>query len=112
MNGNGEVEQLAQQSTVPVSQFKCGTCQNDMMARLPTMRVFNFPEASGVVMSHERMSKCPSCGTVYVPLIKSVKQTGEIELVWKAVQTQETAVKPPSEEKKHEGKKTLTGREQ
>ena len=79
MNGNGEIEQLAAQSTVPVSQFKCGTCQNDMMARLPTMRVFNFPECSGVVMSHERMSKCPQCGTVYIPLLKGVSPTGQME---------------------------------
>ena len=97
-DGNGAVpsDQIAQQSMMAVSQFACGTCHEPMMARIPPFRVFNFPECSGLVMSHERMSKCPKCGTVYVPLIKGVKQSGEMELVWKAISTPE--IKAPTQE--------------
>jgi hypothetical protein len=94
MDESNSNESVAQQSTVPVSQFKCGTCGNQMMARIPPMRVYNFPEVSGVVMSHERMSKCPNCQSVYVPLIKAVKPSGEIELVWKVISTNEITATP------------------
>ena len=95
MEGNGQADDnVSTQSMMAVSQFNCGTCQEPMMARIPPFRVFNFPESSGVVMTHERVSKCPKCGTVYIPIIKNVKQGGELELVWKALSVPE--IKAPT----------------
>jgi predicted RNA-binding Zn-ribbon protein involved in translation (DUF1610 family) len=79
-----------------MAQFQCATCKNVMVSRVPAFRVFNFPESSGVIMAHERMAKCPNCGTVYIPLIGNVGKQGEIELVWKPISTGESAIKTPT----------------
>lgn len=92
-NGQGvATEPVEEQSMVSMCQFKCGNCQSPMVARTPPMRVFNFPETSGVVVPHERMAKCPQCSTVYVPLVKEVTQDGRIQLVWKPIQTKDSAI--------------------
>jgi len=87
-----DVEPVEEQSMVSMSQFKCGSCGNAMVARTPPMRVFNFPEASGVIVPHERMAKCPNCSTIYVPLVGEVSQDGRIKLVWKPIQTKEATI--------------------
>jgi len=89
-------EPVEEQSMVSMCQFKCGSCQNVMVARSPVMRVYNFPEGSGVVVPHERMAKCPTCSTIYVPLIGEVSQDGRIKLVWKPIQTKESGIVAPS----------------
>ncbi len=88
-NGNAPIEET---SMVSMCSFKCGNCQSAMVARAPVMRVFNFPETSGVIVPHERMAKCPTCFTIYVPLVKEVSQDGKIQLVWKPITTKEQAV--------------------
>lgn len=93
---NGKTEPIASESLVAMCQFKCGNCENQMVARVPPMRVFNFPESSGVIIAHERMAKCPNCGTVYVPLVGKVTEKGEIQLVWKPIPTKESAIMAPS----------------
>lgn len=80
-------EDVSEQSVVAVCQFKCKNCQGQIASRLPTMRVFNFPESSGVVVAHERMAKCPKCDTLYVPLIGQVTSKGEIQFIWRPLPT-------------------------
>jgi len=95
MSDGQDQEQVGPQANVPITQFPCANCQTPMMGRIPPIRVFNFMETSGLVLSHERMSKCPNCGTLYVPLIKGLSSDGHLELVFKAIQ-QPGAIKPPT----------------
>lgn len=84
-----------QQVMIAMCQFPCLVCGQQIGARIPPYRVFNFPEASGVVIGHERFQKCPKCSAQYVALIGGVKDA-KIELVWKQVQTNETAIAAPT----------------
>lgn len=86
---NTGVEGVATQSLVAMCQFGCSTCNSVVVARIPAMRVYNFPEVSGVVVGHERLQKCPKCQTMYVPLIKGVDNNGKIEWVWKPLPQQQ-----------------------
>lgn len=85
------------QAVVAVCQFNCGQCSKPMAARMPAMRVYNFPEVSGVTLAHERVAKCAECGATYIPLIKGVTKEGVIELAWKIVQTGESVIKAPTQ---------------
>lgn len=92
---NGQQTEPVQQVMVALCQFACVICKEQIAARIPPYRVFNFPDVSGVVMGHERLQKCGQCGAQYIALIGGVKDA-KIELVWRQVQTNETAIATPS----------------
>lgn len=68
-----------------ICKFNCMRCQTPIMARIPSMRIYNFPEMSGCIMSHERQTKCPQCQTSYVPIIQSVSGGGQLQFGWREV---------------------------
>lgn len=71
-------------------RFTCAGCQTEMMGKIPAMRIYNFPESSGCVMSHERPSKCPGCGAIYAPIIQSISSNGMMTFGWRRVSQQDT----------------------
>jgi hypothetical protein len=72
-----------------VCTFKCMSCETMIVARIPTIRLYNFPEASGCVMGHEKPIKCPKCQTGYVPIIKSISGDAKITFGWRAITAEE-----------------------
>ena len=92
---NGGQTAPVDQVMVAMCQFDCTSCGSKIAARIPPYRVYNFPECSGIVMGHERLQACPGCGAQYVALIGGVKDA-KIELVWKEVKTNASAIKAPS----------------
>ena len=66
-------------------KFTCGVCQTPLMARIPTIRIYNFPETSGCVMVHERPVKCPKCDARYVAIFQSISGDGKIQFGWRQV---------------------------
>lgn len=86
------------QVMIAMCQFDCTTCGTKIAARIPPYRVYNFAEVSGVTMGHERLQKCPKCGAQFVCLIGGVKDA-KIELVWKMVQTNQSAIEAPVSKK-------------
>lgn len=82
---SGVLKPITDQSMMSMAQFNCGSCAKPMAARLPNLRVFNFPESSGVIMAHERIAKCPHCGMIYLPLIGGLGKNNEIQVAWKPI---------------------------
>ena len=68
-----------------ICTFKCMSCMTMIVSRIPTIRLYNFPEASGCVMGHERPTKCPKCHVGYVPIIKSISRDAKITFSWRQV---------------------------
>ncbi len=64
-------------------RFICGGCKTEMIGKIPALRIYNFPESSGAVMSHERYSKCPKCGAMYLPIIQAIAANGMMTFGWR-----------------------------
>lgn len=107
MNGDGmrgsTVKAVTDQSVLSMAQFNCASCGKPMAARIPNLRVFNFPESSGVVMAHERIAKCPHCSMIYIPLISGLGKQNEIQIAWKPIGDNSGLAnnEGPDEEKPH-----------
>ena len=72
-----------QQKLVSMAEFECGKCHGKIIVRMPKMEVVNRLSFSEVIFSHERPSKCPSCGELYLPLLSGISEKLELKLVWK-----------------------------
>lgn len=70
-------------------RFTCATCKSPVLARIPAIRIYNFPEVSGCTMSHERHTKCPKCDTAYVPIIQLITGDAKIQFGWRVVTKQQ-----------------------
>lgn len=89
--GNGLVggqPQAAQQ--IPMHKFPCQTpeCGTEVSARAPIPQVFNLATVSGIVFSHERITRCPKCGQGYICMIGGLDQAGVMQLAWTAINVQ------------------------
>ena len=84
---NGEVQK---QQIVSMAQFDCHNCGKKMMARMPVMRVMNAVDVTVIACTHERPSRCGSCGASFLPLVVDVNDKLQIKLVWRQVQLKES----------------------
>ena len=64
-----------------VCRFNC-VCGKEISTRPPVTRIINYPEFSGVIVTHERITRC-ECGLAYLPVVLTLSEKGEIRLVWK-----------------------------
>jgi hypothetical protein len=102
---------MANDSTnLGMCRFTCANCKASVLARIPAIRIYNFPEVSGCSMSHERHTKCPKCDTAYVPIIQLITGDAKIQFGWRVVTKQQkdgtsmtslTATLPTQAEIKH-----------
>jgi hypothetical protein len=98
-NGNligGEPVQAPQQ--VPMQQFECVSCHKPVVARSPMPQIFNGPTVSGLVFAHERVARCPSCQTPYIPMIGGITPDGHIQMMWTPITQQGPAIVKPSDQ--------------
>lgn len=94
------------------TEVTCPRCSGKMFAVIPQARVFDFPEFSGVIVSHERVETCPHCAANYIALIdrQELAKIGTIPLIWRQVETNKSAVVPPSSAEIHAVNVTSMGR--
>lgn len=76
---------------IPLHKFPCCRegCGTEIAARAPMPQVFNLPTVSGLVFSHERVTRCPKCGLPYVCMIAGLSPDGLLQLAWTPVQQQQ-----------------------
>ena len=63
-----------------MENFKC-ECGNQVQVSTPVVRVYNFPEVSGMFIMHDKGIRC-TCGKQYIPLLQEMKP-GVVGLVWR-----------------------------
>lgn len=82
------------QQQIPMHQFNCATpeCGTVISGRAPIPQVFNLATVSGLVISHERITRCPKCGAPYICMIAGLDPAGVLQLVWTPI-----AAKPASQ---------------
>lgn len=85
------------------ASMKCVQCANDMNVKLPTPRIINQIDVSLLVFVHERLDKCPNCGTLYLIQISGIDQEGHLQLKWVKVipkQEEQTILAPTTQNMK------------
>ena len=99
--GNGLIGGGAQQQTqqVPMHKFPCNRpeCGTEISARAPMPQVFNLATVSGLVFSHERITRCPKCGAAYICMIAGLDQAGVLHFAWTPInQPSQSAIATPT----------------
>lgn len=88
--------QPPQQQMLPtgasVMEMKCLTCDKPMTVRVPPPRIFNGPDVSVMVFTHEKLDECPSCKQLYLFLLNPFDAEGNLSFKW----TKVTARTPPT----------------
>ena len=86
------------QPQIPMHQFKCVRegCGTIVAGRQPIPQLFNLPTVSGIVISHERITRCPNCGSPYVCMIGGLGPNGELQFMWTPVATNQQTIAQPS----------------
>lgn len=88
----------------PAMAIKCTKCQQEMLVRVPQMRLFNAQDLSCITWVHNRLERCPNCGAQYVNMLQGIDPDGRIQLSYVEIQTPESAIVPPTEQNMAEAK--------
>lgn len=83
---------------IPMHKFQCATkeCGTEIAARAPMPQIFNLATVSGLVFSHERITRCPKCGAAYICMISGLDQNGVLQLAWTPIQPQQSTIAQPT----------------
>ena len=81
-------------SLPPVANIQCVGCQQQIQVRLPRPRLANAPDVTIIAFAHERMDKCPHCGTNYLFQINGIDQNGTLGFLWLPIQNETSAIVP------------------
>lgn len=84
---NEQKPQLAQ-----AAEIECIDCHRKMMVRIPKPRLANAIDVTFIAFAHERLDKCPECGTVYVFNISHFEPNGQMIMTWIKLPTEQTIV--------------------
>lgn len=85
------------------ASMKCTTCTKDMNVRLPTPRIINQIDVSILVFVHEKLDKCPHCGTLFLIQIGGIDGEGHLQLKWVKIiprQEEQTILAPTTQNMK------------
>jgi hypothetical protein len=83
---------------IPMHKFQCITpnCGVEVAGRAPMPQIFNLATVSGIVFSHERITRCPNCSTPYICMIGGIGPQGEIQFMWTPLPKQGPSLAMPS----------------
>jgi hypothetical protein len=87
------------QQQIPMHKFPCITvgCGMEISARAPIPQVFNLATVSGLVFSHERITRCPKCAAAYICMIAGLDGNGVLQLAWTPInQQQQSPIAQPT----------------
>jgi|SRR5580698_1506110 hypothetical protein len=107
-NGLGQPGETPAQQ-IPMHKFPCMRegCGTEVTGRAPMPQIFNAATVSGIVFSHERVTRCPKCSTPYICVIGGITAESQLQMTWIPLQTQQAPrVTPPTAEEL----KALSGR--
>lgn len=93
----------------PQQVAKCVDCGQDMIVKTPSLRFVNFPEISMLIMAHTRPDVCGNCGAQYMPTMQGLTPAGGLNIQWKRIDVQQSAIVAPTAAEKAAVEKTRTG---
>jgi len=99
------------QAPVPQAQpvAICGQCKSPINLILPSFRVVNMPDVTMVVLVHEKAQVCSKCGAGYVPIVKAISPSAQLDIQWSKVEYQQKPIiVPPTNQQKNIIERTKT----
>lgn len=97
------------QQAPPQQMAKCVDCGKEMIVKTPSLRFVNFPEISLLVMAHTRPDVCGSCGAQYMPTMQGFLPSGGLNIQWKRIDVQQSAIVAPTAAEQAVVEKTRKG---
>jgi hypothetical protein len=79
------------------ARFKCQNCQEEIVVKIPRPRILNSIDVTVIAFAHEKLDKCPNCGTAYTFAVSHFNSHGYMIPTWAKVETKQSSLIAPTE---------------